>query len=126
MKTIRYERLNYFFLNSIFCCIIFFSCKSNDNAAKSLCPDTIFVSEIWKKSQIDQGKMVNDLIKNNRLATLSKDSVTNLLGTPTEEGTHFVNYLIDMNCGKKKYGLMLLHVEIDTTANKVIDCFLTD
>ena len=111
----------YFFQNIISC-----SCNLNNSANKPYCPDTVFISDLWKSSEIDRGRMINDLVNNNRLKFLRKDSVIKLLGTPSEEKNTFINYLIDMNCGKKKYGLMLFHVELDSVKNVVLDCWITD
>ena len=115
-----------FFLICFFKWVVFCSCNSHNEADSKLCHDTIFVSDLWKKSKLDRGRMIDDLIKNNKLLSLSRDSVLNLLGAPSEDSNSFINYLFDMNCDKKKYGLMLFHIEIDSLSNKVTDCYLTD
>ena len=110
----------------LYCCIYLCSCNSNSEVGKSLCSDTVFVSTIWKNNKIERGRMINDLMKSNKLISLKKDSIINILGTPSEEGDFFLNYLYDMNCGKKKYGLMLFHMDFDSTTHLVTECFITD
>ena len=90
------------------------------------CTEMIFDSKLWKDSFYFRGRMVNDLIRSKRLISLEKDSIKQLLGTPSGETSYMLDYLVDMNCGNEKYGEMILYFEIDSVKNKVVDYWLTD
>jgi len=83
--------------------------------------DIKFDSELWKKSDYrERSKYINDIIKNNKLMTLTKEEVIKMLGAPDKVFKEEEDiYLYKVDLGRKlNEGTPILHflsIEFDNT-----------
>jgi hypothetical protein len=89
--------------------------------------NTAFNTSIWKKgNQYQRGKMATNLINSHILKNISKDSLTSLLGKPSENGEWFCNYLVSARDTSIFQNFLLVHISFDSVSNKVEDYWITD
>lgn len=107
------------------------SCSDNYTVNKeknnSINFDTLFNSQTWRHGNIyTRGRMVNDLIESKILKSVSRDSLINLLGIPSENETDYCTYLFSGGDTTIHQNYLLLHIQFDSASNNVIDYWISD